>query len=392
MSNKSHDKPTIKWLTEELNSLAERNCLRTLKAAEPLAHGLVRSHGRELLNLSANNYLGLAEVLSNFIHNHHLHTTWGGGASRLVTGNHPVFAQLEAAVANLKGTEAALIFSSGYMANIGVIPALMKAGDAIYSDRLNHASIIDGIRLSRAQHIRYRHVDMDHLETLLQKGGNYRRKLIISESVFSMDGDMAPLAQLASLKERYGAMLMIDEAHSGGLYGPDGAGLAGALQVSAAIDVQMGTFSKAYGGYGAYVAGRRVLIDYLINHARSVIYTTGLPPLLIAANLEAINRVKKEPWRREKLFANIRLTHQEMSAWPGVNPRDDTPIFPLVIGDDGETARISQFLWESGIAAIAIRPPTVPKGSARLRLSLSAAHRPEDLLAALKKIKSILVR
>lgn len=339
----------------------------------------------DLLNLSSNNYLGLAETLEAPANA----ASWGSTASRLVAGNDPAFAELEASMAELEGTEACCFFSSGYMANIGVIPALVGRDDAVLSDRLNHASIIDGIAISRARHQRFRHRDMDHLETLLKRQVG-KRRLIISESIFSMDGDIAQLAELADLAARYGAMLMIDEAHSGGVFGPGGAGLVSALGLADRVHVRMGTFSKAYGCYGAYVAGSRALVNLLVNRARSFIYTTGLPPCLVQVARQAVFRARDEEWRREALHGHakwFRAALQDLGLDIGGS---ESQIVPWIIGDEAETLRVAERLREAGIAAVAIRPPTVPEGSSRIRFSLMATHERPDLerVVALLKAQS----
>jgi 8-amino-7-oxononanoate synthase len=354
----------LDWIDGELADLHAQSRHRVLRGLPPNA-----------LNLSSNDYLGLAMTLKLDAAES---ASWGATASRLVAGDDPVFAELEASMAELEGAEACCFFSSGYMANIGVIPALVGRDDVVLSDRLNHACIIDGIAISRARHVRFQHCDMAHLEALLKRHGD-KRCLIVSESIFSMDGDIAPLADLANLAERYGAMLMIDEAHSGGVFGEGGAGLVSALGLNDRVHVRMGTFSKAYGCYGAYVAGSRSLIDWLINRARSLIYTTGLPPRLVRVVQQAVKRAREEQWRRDALHGHADWFRGALSNLGMDIGNSASQIVPWLIGSDAETMAIADRLRESGIAAVAIRPPTVPEGTARIRFSLMATHERADL-------------
>lgn len=313
----------------------------------------------------------------------------GAGASRLVTGNRPQFSLLEQALAEWQQCESALVCSSGYTANCGVISALAGRGDVVFSDRINHASIVDGIILSRAVHARYRHNDMEHLRWLLEKHRSARRKLIVTDAVFSMDGDAARLLELAELKREYGAMLMVDEAHSGGLYGSYGEGLCHVLGVHRDVDVHIGTFSKAFGVYGAYVSGSQTLIRWLTNKARTLIYSTALPPHVIAGILRALELVQAEHEGRKRLAAaSVRFR----SALVNVGFRTesgDSPIVPLIAGEKASALRFSEALDVAGIAAVAIRPPTVPAGTSRIRFSLSAAHTDDELTDGAARICEI---
>ena len=375
------------WMTEELGRLHQSSLYRSLKSAEPMKGGKLRCEGRELLNLCSNNYLGISEDLDLATASIRNDMPMGATASRLVVGNHPSFKELETTMAELKGTESCLVFSCGYMANIGAISALVGRGDAIYNDRLNHASIIDGTVLSGARHFRYRHGDPDHLEYLLRKHSGFRRRLIITESVYSMDGDQAPLNKLVELKEKYQAILIVDEAHCGGIYGENGAGLVKALHLSDRVDVQMGTFSKAYGCFGGYIVSTTILTDYLINKARSFIFTTGLPPIINALNLQAVRLCKKEDWRRRRLFENASAFRKGLKKL-GLNiGQSNSHIIPLILGSERRALALSDFLWNRGIAAIAIRPPTVPKDTARLRFSIMATHEKTDLERCLEVVK-----
>lgn len=374
------------WMEQQLESWKMQARYRQLQPVSVSAPGWLERDGKVLLNLASNDYLGLGQESGGEPAPGPEERRWGAGASRLIVGTSPVHAKFEREFAVYKGTESALIFGSGFMANAGVIPALVGRGDVVFSDRLNHASIVDGIVSSRAEHRRYRHKDMDHLEKLLKKHDASQKKLIVTDAVFSMDGDLAPLAELVELKERYGAMLMIDEAHSSGVFGREGRGLADEKGLTQRIDVHMGTFSKAYGCYGAYVAGDRILIDYLINTARSFIFTTALPPALIAAIHAHWTKLRTESWRREQLHARARRFRDRLKAAGLDTGPSETQIVPVMVGDNQAALDIGQSLQADGIAAVAIRPPTVPEGEARIRFSLMAVHTQKQLDEAAERI------
>jgi 8-amino-7-oxononanoate synthase len=293
---------------------------------------------------------------------------------------------VEAELAGFKGTEAAVLFSTGYMANLGVITALMGPGDLIFSDRLNHASIMDGIRLAGAVLQRFPHRDLNRLEEMLQKALPGKKRLIVTDSVFSVDGDVAPLRELVKLKERYGARLMIDEAHATGILGPGGAGLAQELALTAAVDIHMGTCSKALGSLGGYVAGDSRLIDYLHNRARSFIYSTALPPPVLGAIRGALDIVREEPERRQQVLREADNFRRGLKAGGFDTLDSETQIVPVLAGKNERALAFAGALGERGLMAVALRPPTVPPGKARVRFSLSAAHLPEDLALALKSV------
>ncbi|KPV55764.1 8-amino-7-oxononanoate synthase [Paenibacillus sp. A3] len=386
----------MKWIEDELQKLEEQSLNRSLQTSAPVPgrQGYVLRGRKTLLDLSSNDYLGLARhpAIAAAMNRALLAEGAGSGASRLVTGNRPPYDRLEEALAAWQQSEAALVFANGYMANVGVIQALAGRGDVVLSDRLNHASIVDGIGLSRADHARYRHNDMEHLRRLLHKHRDARRKLIVTDAVFSMDGDPAPLTELVALKREYGAILMVDEAHSGGVYGERGEGLCHALGLRSGVDVHVGTFGKAFGVYGAYVSGSRTLIRWLVNKARPVMYSTALPSSVIAGITEALNLVQTERWRRERLAASSRQFRSSLrKAGFQVGP-GDSPIVPVVVGDNATALRFSSALETEGIAAVAVRPPTVPDGTARIRFSLSAAHSPDDLADAANRIERVALR
>ncbi|CAN7687761.1 8-amino-7-oxononanoate synthase [Paenibacillus sp. LjRoot153] len=384
------------WIEKELELLADASLERSLRTCSPVceAPGYTLRGERRLLNLSSNDYLGLAKhpAIIEVMREKLLTEGAGSGASRLVTGNRPPYDRLEEELAYWQKCEAALVFANGYMANSGVIAALVGRGDVVFSDQWNHASIADGIILSRAEHARYRHNDMAHLRVLLNKYRDKRRKLIVTDAVFSMDGDQAPLRELVALKREFGAMLMVDEAHSGGIYGKRGEGLCHELAVQDDVDIHLGTFSKSFGVYGAYICGSRTLIRWLVNKAGPLIYSTALPPSIVAGVSEALVVVQGEPWRREKLFALCILFRSLLGSSGFTIGVGNSPIVPLIIGDNDMTLRFSSALEDEGIAAVAIRPPTVPDGTSRIRFSLSAAHTENELRDAAVRIRNIGLR
>jgi 8-amino-7-oxononanoate synthase len=382
------------WEAALADGLATREAdglLRTLRPYRRAEAGkVVTPEGRELLDLSSNDYLGLAshpalaEATARAAYEHGT----GGTASRLIVGDSPAYHELEQRLAEHKGTEAALVLGSGYAANVGVIPALAGRGDAIFSDRLNHASIVDGCRLSRAEVHRYRHADAAHLEQLL-RASHARRKLIVTDTVFSMDGDVAPLREIVELKERYDAGLLVDEAHAAGVFGPHGEGLARELAVEEGIDLQLGTFSKAFGVYGACVAGREMWIRHLQNTCRSLIYSTALPPPVVAAAATALELVRSADRERAALRDRANRFRDRLSGLGLDTCGSTTQIVPIVVGDPERALAWSHALEEHGVLGVAVRPPTVPVGTARIRLSLSAAHADHDLERALDAVGSI---
>ncbi len=373
---------------EELGHKGLRRSLRTLSSSQS-RECIV--DGRKVLNFCSNNYLGLADDprLVQAAVDAMAQYGLGSGASRLVCGNMSSHEEFEAAIAGLKKTESALLFNSGHAANTGIIPALFGRDDIIFSDKLNHASIIDGIVLSRAEFKRYAHADMQALEEGLKGAAGHKKKLIVTDSVFSMDGDVAPLKEIVALARRYGAQVMVDEAHGFGVLGKNGGGLVEELGLGADIDIQMGTLSKAAGCFGAYVCGSKALRDYLINHARSLIYTTSLPPAMAAAAQCSVGIITHEPERRAKLKVNADYLRAGLKA-QGFDTLDSTtPIIPVLVKDADRAVGMSKHLLEQGVFVQAIRPPTVPVNTARLRITVMATHTEEDLgqlLDAMKKL------
>jgi 8-amino-7-oxononanoate synthase len=372
-------------LQQELTDLEGQQLRRQLRVIEAcLPGGKVRLDGRVLLNLSSNDYLGLAGDNRLIAASQEAAARWGAGstASRLIVGTLALHQEVEEEVAAFKGTERAVLFNSGYMANVGVIAALTGKGDVILSDKLNHASIIDGMRLSEAAFYRYPHRDLDRLKALLHKHSKARRVLVVTDSVFSVDGDVAPLRELAALKERYGAWLMIDEAHATGVFGATGAGLAEAQGLADQIDIHMGTFSKALGSFGAYVAGKTALIELLHNRARSFIYSTALPPAVLGAIQAALKIVREEPARRAYVLAQADQFRRSLQAGGFDTLDSETQIIPILVGDNQKSLEFAAAVRGAGVMAVAIRPPTVPPGGARLRVSLSASQAEADLARA----------
>lgn len=333
--------------------------------------------GRTVVDFSSNDYLGLAsdprlgEAATAL-----LREGTGAGAARLLSGNHPVHMTLEHELARFKGVERTLLFSSGYTANIGTIPALVGKRDVIYADTLNHASLIDATRLSRAEVRTFPHCDLDVLHQMLTEDvGKFRRALIVVDGVFSMDGDVFPLDRLVPLAREFGAWTYVDDAHATAILGARGRGSAEYCGVEGEIDVMMGTLSKALGTAGAFVAGSATLIEFLMNRARSFIFTTGTPAAWAAATLEALRIAQSEPWRRERLYANARRLRKGLAkiGWH-IDGDENAYVVPVVIGDADETMRVGAVLRELGYLTGAVRPPTVPLGTSRLRLIVNAAH------------------
>jgi len=345
----------------------------TLKDGKYIVFG-----GKKLLNLSSNNYLGLAdnpEVVSEFLKSGGSEFSFGSASARLLTGNLPVYNELENTLAGLYGKEAALIFNSGYHANVGINSALVGSGDAIFSDKLNHASIIDGMCLGKAKFFRYPHADVEKLEALLKRErANFKNAVIVTESIFSMDGDCAPLKRIVELKEKYNCILVVDEAHAFGVWGDKGLGVCEYLNILDKVDLIVGTFGKAIGSVGAFVVGDGTLIDYLTNKARSFIFSTALPPINIAFTLWIIENYLSQT--RVERYKMLDLG-ENLSAKVGFQQRSH--IVPVVVGDNKKTCDLCERLYENGYFTLPVRPPTVPQGTSRLRLSLTTDIKRNDL-------------
>ncbi|MDT8420681.1 MAG: 8-amino-7-oxononanoate synthase [Desulfuromonadales bacterium] len=379
-------------LQKYLEELAGRGMLRSLRRIDSAQGPRVTLDGAEKLLLCSNNYLGLAshpQLVEAAVRATRDFGT-GSGASRLVSGSMDLHHRLEERLAEFKGTEAALVFNSGYAANNGIIQGLLGADDLVFSDQLNHASIIDGCRLSGARVLVFGHNDMTALETLLRRESRSRkgRWLIVVDGVFSMDGDLAPLDELVRLKQRYDAWLMVDDAHGGGVLGASGRGTGEFFGCSESIDLQMGTFGKAYGSFGAYLAASREIVDTLINRARSFIFSTSLPPGVLAANLAAIDLIAgAEGQRRRQQLEFNRAQFSRILLDAGLELcGSQTQIVPILIGEPAPTMAIADQLFREGIFLSGIRPPTVPSGTCRLRATLMADHRPAELQQAARLI------
>ncbi|MBX2859695.1 MAG: 8-amino-7-oxononanoate synthase [Vampirovibrio sp.] len=378
---------------ERLSVLQAQQRLRECQNVSGAEFPLISINGQLAIHFCSNNYLGLAidprmkQAALEAIEN----SGTSASASRLVSGTDARIIQLEESIADWKGTEAALVFNSGYQANLGIIQALTGPGDWIFADRLNHASLVDGCRLSGAKLVRYHHKDVNHLEDKLKTAPVNALKWIITDSVFSMDGTRAPLEALVDLSEKYGAMLMVDEAHANGILGDKKhSGLVEHLRLIGCVHLQTGGFGKALGSQGGYAAGSRVLIDTLINKARSFIYSTALPPSVIAANKKALEVVQSESSLNERLWQNIHLMHTGLCDILSSANLPESPasgIFPVIIGDSAKTLVVCDDLLSRGFFVKAIRPPTVPEGTARLRITLSAAHTQSQIQSLLLALK-----
>jgi 8-amino-7-oxononanoate synthase len=381
---------SLDWIDAQLAELEAKGLRRALEPIGPAQGPIVEVGGRSLVNLCSNDYLGLAfdERLRMAASGAALRGGAGSGASRLVAGDLPLHGELERALAAFHGTEAALLFNSGYHANAGLPPALVGRGDAVFSDVLNHASIVDGVQLSRAELVRYRHCDVEELSDLLARS-RARRKLVVTDAIFSMDGDAAPLVEIAGLCERHGAMLYVDEAHAVGVLGPTGAGLAEALGVKSKVDVEMGTLGKALGSFGAYAAGEGRLRDLLLTRARTFVFTTALPPAACGAALAALAVVRGEPERRARLNALCDRLRAGLTRLGFDVSRVVSPIFPVILGSEERALAAAAALRTLGFFVRAIRPPTVPAGTSRLRVALSAGltePQVDGFLAALAEV------
>ena len=364
--------------------------LRILREIAPEGHGLCRCDGRTYGNFSSNDYMGIAadaELRKRFYAEYPDTATpelaLSSASSRLLTGNTPAYTRLEAKLSERYNHRAALVFNSGYHANIGILPALASKEDLILSDKLNHASIIDGMRLADAEFRRYPHLDCDRLEAILrQKRTDYRRVFLVTESVFSMDGDTADLRRLVELKKLYDCILVVDEAHSVGVRGPKGTGLAAELGIADEIDVLIGTFGKAFGSTGAYAIMAPETRTYLINHMRPLIFTTGLPPAVLNWSCFVLDRCAEMDAERAKLR---RMGEALRQAFGANTIAGDSQIVPFLIGGDREAVEKANYFLENGFLVFAIRPPTVPPNGARLRFSLSAAL-PEESIEQLRRL------
>jgi 8-amino-7-oxononanoate synthase len=368
-------------IEQRLAELERQGLGRRLRLISGPQGPTVLLEGKPVLLLCSNNYLGLADHPRVREAAAEAAMRWGvgAGASRLVSGTMTIHRRLEERLASFKGSEACLLFGSGYLANLGVIGALAGEGETIFSDELNHASIVDGCRLSRAEVVVYRHRDTENLEWSLRRHGAGAGRLIVTDSVFSMDGDIAPLEEIVELAARYGARTMVDEAHAIGNLGPEGRGAVADAGLEGEIDVTIGTLGKALGSYGAYACARKETVRYLINSARSLIFSTAPPPPAVAGALAALELLQERPHRVQRLRSNARTLRRALAAEGFPVAEVDMHIVPLIVGDERATMRLCQEAIEHGVFAQGIRPPTVAAGTSRLRLTTMASHTASDL-------------
>ena len=378
---------TETWIEDELRARREAGLERRLTVYSRTGPR-VDAGGRSLLNFSSNDYLGLArhphvkECAAACVERYGV----GATASRLVVGSLDCHEELERRLAGLKGYPAALVFASGYSANLGLISALVDRGDHVFMDRLAHASLLDAGVLSRARVHRFQHNDVDHLQKELDRCPSTGRRLVVTESVFSMDGDVAPLADMARVADTHGAMMLVDEAHATGVFGPGGAGLVREAGVEQAVNLSMGTLSKALGGQGGFVACSEPMRTWLVNHSRSFIYSTAPAPATVGAALGALDVLEQDAVLGARLLARARGFRECLTAAGLRTGASTSQIIPVMIGDTDRAMRIHRRLLADGLLAVPIRPPTVPPGTARLRLSILAGHTDEDLGEAAERI------
>jgi 8-amino-7-oxononanoate synthase len=380
----------LDWLDDALHDLSARCLLRHRATRQgPQRPGQIGWDGRTLVNFGSNDYLGLAaEGLNDAVRETLDRSGWGSGASPLVTGRGEIHVCLEDELAEFEGTEAALLFPSGFAANLATIAAMVSRDDVIFSDALNHASIIDGCRLSGGTIVVYPHRDMAVLRERLRAAGEFRRRLIVTDTLFSMDGDLAPLADLADLAEHHQAMLMVDEAHATGVFGRRGRGVCEHLGVEAGVHIRVGTLSKALGSIGGFVAGSQRLIDWLANRARAYVFSPAAPEAAAAAARQALRIVQQQPERRYRLLETAADLRDRLRQQGWSIGRSISQIVPVVLGDPARTMERAVQLRRQGLFVPAIRPPTVPPGQSLLRISLCHGHTPQHLQSLLEALTS----
>ncbi|MDY6862851.1 MAG: 8-amino-7-oxononanoate synthase, partial [Thermodesulfobacteriota bacterium] len=379
----------MKFLSGEIEELKRKNIYRQLKVVKSPQGPWITCDGKELINLSSNNYLDLAnhpdirkrtiEAILNY--------GTGSGASRLISGNCELYDILEKKLADLKKTETSLVFNSGYMANTGIIPAIAGTDDIIFSDELNHASIVDGCRLAKTEVVIYPHCNMDILENHIKKYHKKGRKIIITDGVFSMDGDIVPLKYISYLAEQYDCILMVDDAHATGVLGKNGGGTCEHFGLERLVHIKMGTLGKAIGSFGAYIAGDIPLREFMINRARSLIFSTALPPHVLSASIAALEIIAKQPELRFELKKRADFLRNGLKDLGFDTMDSKTQIIPIRLGDAEKTMEMSRLLFNKGVFAHGIRPPTVPENSCRIRASVIATHSFDDLSRALEIFK-----
>jgi 8-amino-7-oxononanoate synthase len=377
----------VNEIEERLEEIREQGLYRKLRCVSGPQGPRVLLDGRPVLLLCSNNYLGLADHprVREAAADAAMRWGVGAGASRLISGNMTVHRRLEKELAAFERTEACVLFGSGYLANAGVVSALAGEGDVVFSDQLNHASIVDGCRLARAETFVYDHLDMDHLEWGLSEAGG-RGSLIVTDGIFSMDGERAPLEDIVELAGLYDARVMVDEAHATGALGPGGRGSVADAGLEEEVDVIIGTLGKALGSYGAYACCDRAMAHYLINTARTLIFSTALPPPAAAGAMAALELLREEPGRVDKLRRNARVLREALADEGVATGASETQIVPLIAGDPGGAVAMSERALAGGVFAQAIRPPTVPEGTSRLRLTVMAGHTKTELRSAARTL------
>ena len=396
----SASRPQLAYLTAVLDELRAKGTHFSLRILDGAQAPVCRYDGRQVINLASNNYLGLANdprLIDAAIAATRACGV-GSGAVRTIAGTMRIHMELEEKIARFKNTEAAVVFQSGFAANAGTVSAILGKDDFILSDELNHASIIDGARLSRAKIKVFRHKDVTHCEELLQEVATEPgRKLIITDGVFSMDGDIGPVDKLAALAEAYGAIMMVDDAHASGVLGRNGRGSVDHFGMHGKVDVQVGTLSKAIGALGGYVCGSKDLIDYLYHRARPFLFSTSHPPSVAATCIAAFDILEREPERIERLWSNTRYFQSELRR-AGFNiggvttPATETPITPVIVGEGRAAMDFSRALFDEGVMATGIAFPTVPEGKARIRLILTSEHTRPQLDQALETLRRVAKR
>ncbi len=382
----------MEYISDDLIKIKESGLYRELKVVGNAQDTHVEIEGKTFLSFCSNNYLGLAnhpfvvKAVKDAVEKY----GWGAGASRLVSGNMTLHETLEKEISMFKRKEAAIVFPTGYMANLGAISTLVSSGDVVICDKLNHASIIDGCRLSGADFRVYAHCNMEKLENILKKSSKYKRRLIVTDSVFSMDGDLAPLPDIVRIAAKHNAMVMVDEAHGTGVFGKNGMGVVEHFNLNNDVDIVMGTLSKAIGSLGGYVTGNIDLISYLRNKARSFMYTTALPPAVCAASIAGIKLIQEDSSIQDSLWQNVHFVKDKLRSLSINTISSESQIIPILIGDAQKAVAISKLLYERGILIPAIRPPTVPANSSRLRMTVMSSHTQRDLEKLFQVLSDVL--
>ena len=392
MTTAAHTRPQLAHLTEQLNDLKQRGTYFKLRILDDEQGPVCTYDGKKVINLASNNYLGLCD--DPRLREAAIAATQkygvGSGAVRTIAGTMRIHMELEEKIAAFKGVEACVVFQSGFTANAGTVSSILGKEDFILSDELNHASIIDGARLSRAKIKVFRHKDVAHCEELLKEIRNEPgRKLVITDGVFSMDGDIGPVDKLCDIADKYGAIMMVDDAHASGVLGRNGRGSVDHFGCTQRVDVQVGTLSKAIGALGGYVCGSRDLIDYLYHRARPFLFSTSHPPSVAATCIAAFDILEKEPERIERLWSNTRYFKEQLASagfdvGGKTTPASETPITPIIIGDGRKTMDFSRALFDAGLMATGIAFPTVPEGKARIRTIMTSEHTREQINQSLE--------